>query len=270
MAASSEMDAPARVCRPEIVAAGLPQRGELILQRERNLYAAMVAQLSGQRSERSFEEAAESLTMEDLEQSFAARKPVTLFAAAWLAGRCRPDAPEDRRQLQALPAELIDALAAGRQGALERAYIEAAMSLALLGAPEQARRALAPIVATGAPPSSAGYLAAFYLAQLGDPSGYPAMVAALRDESEHTRLMAMRHLIGFQPYDGQRVGGQTVDLRAELVARLKDPSPYVRVEAPYYLAEAGVADLEQLLTRVAKVDRHKDVRAAARETLSRL
>jgi hypothetical protein len=51
---------------------------------------------------------------------------------------------------------------------------------------------------------------------LGDPSGYPAMLAALHSENEHTRLMAVRHLIGFKPCDGQTVKGKIVDIRAEL------------------------------------------------------
>ncbi len=142
------------------------------------------------------------------------------------------------------------------------------MSLALRGDPESAHRLLMPLVADGAD-SSDGYLAAFYLAQLGDPSGYPTMLAALRSESDHTRLMAVRHLIAFKPYDGQTIQGKTVDIRAELIQRLKDHAPYVRVEVPYYLAEAGIADLPALLEPVARRDRSRDVREAARDILER-
>ena len=62
---------------------------------------------------------------------------------------------------------------------------------------------------------------------------------ALRSDSEHTRLMAARHLIGFKPYDGQTVQGHVVDVRAELVATLKrrmvaagEPEPEIRPHAP--------------------------------------
>jgi HEAT repeat protein len=257
----------ARLCRPHIVAAGLPGRGEIILRREKNLYPVTVDRLMGRRSEWSFEDAAKALTMDMLEEVFAQRKPTTLLAAAWLAGRCQPDTPEDRAKLTALLHDLLDSLPAGNLDIMARSYIEAAMSLALRGEPEAARKALLPLVSDG---PSDSYLAAFYLAQMGDPSGYPAMLDALRSSNEHTRLMAVRHLIGFQPYDGQTIGDKTVDIRAELVQRLKDHDPYVRGEVPYYLEEAGVEDLKELLRPVAKDDKDKDVRQAARDVLERL
>lgn len=254
-------------CRPHIVAAGLPGRDDVILEREKNLYAPMVDRLMGQRSERSFEQAAASLTMQMLEEAFARRDAFALPAAAWLAGRCQPDAPEDQQRLTALLRDLVESLPGQDLDIMARAYIEAAMSLALRGEPEVARKALRLLVSDA---SSDSYLAAFYLAQLGDPSGYPAIRQALRSSNEHTRLMAVRHLIAFKPYDGQQVGGDIVDVRAELVQRLKDHDPYVRVEVPYYLAEAGVEDLTELLRPVARDDEDQDVRYAAREVLERL
>jgi HEAT repeat protein len=259
-----------RLCRPRIVAAGLPHRDEVILEREKNLYAPMVDRLMGRRSEWSFEDAAESLTMEMLEDAFAGRDGFALPAAAWLAGRCQPDRPEDQEKLTKLLHDLLDSLSVDRLGIMDRAYIEAAMSLALRGEPDTARKALSPLVGEHASSTSDSYLAAFYLAQLGDPSGYPVMREALRSSNEHTRLMAVRHLIGFKPYDSRTVGGKTVDIRAELVQRLKDHDPYVRVEVPYYLAEAGVEDLKELLRPVAKDDRDSNVREAARDVLERL
>lgn len=116
------------------------------------------------------------------------------------------------------------------------------MSLALRGDTDRARQALAALIAN-APDSSVSYLAAFYLAQLGDPSGFPAMKNALRSTNEHTRLMALR---------------------------LVDHDPYVRVEVPYYMAEACVEDLKDLLEPVAQNDRNKDVREAARSILERV
>ena len=47
----------------------------------------------------------------------------------------------------------------------------------------------------------------------------------------------------------------------------RDHDPYVRVEAPYYLAEAGAPDLEALLTPVAAADPDSEVRAAAQSAL---
>lgn len=259
-----------RRCRPRIVAAGLPQRGGIILEREKNLYPLMVDRLMGRRSEWSFEDAAESLTMEMLEDVFASREPRRLVAAAWLAGRCQPDAPEDQERLTALLHDLLDSSPVEDLDIMARSYIEAAMSLALRGEPEVARQALLPLVSDDGSGASDSYLAAFYLAQLGDPSGYPAMWKALHSSNEHTRLMAVRHLIGFKPYDGQTVKGTMVDVRGELINRLKDHDPYVRVEVPYYLAEAGVEGLKEILRPVAKDDKNKDVRQAAREVLEHL
>jgi HEAT repeat protein len=144
------------------------------------------------------------------------------------------------------------------------------MSLALRGDQDAARQALTPLVADSSSATSEAYLAAFYLAQLGDPSGYPAMVRALHSKSEHTRLMAARHLIAFKPYEGQTVGDRRVDVRAELAERLKDPSVYVRREIPYLLAEASVRDLKELLTPVAADDAEADVRQAAADVVGSL
>jgi hypothetical protein len=144
------------------------------------------------------------------------------------------------------------------------------MSLALRGDRDTAHRALIPLVTDYAHTIMRSYLAAFYLAQLGDPSGYPAMLAALHGKDEHTRLMAVRHLIGFKPYDGQTVGDQTIDIRTELIQRLRDRRAYVRVEVPFLLAEAEVEGLRELLRPVARRDLKKRVRRAARDVLEHL
>jgi hypothetical protein len=52
-----------------------------------------------------------------------------------------------------------------------------------------------------------------------------------------------------------------------LVERLKDGHPYVRVEVPHSLAEAGVEGLRELLLPVAEDDTDADVRPAARDIL---
>ena len=98
--------------------------------------------------------------------------------------------------------------------------MEAAFSLALRGERDPADAALSPHSRCRAPARAMGYLAAYYLAQMGDPAGYPALLAALRSPTAHTRLMAMRHLIAFAPYAGRQVGDAVVDLHTALVARL--------------------------------------------------
>jgi len=145
------------------------------------------------------------------------------------------------------------------------------MSVALRGDPEAARRALTPLVTEYASTMSESHLAAYYLAQLGDPVGWPTMLECLNNKNnEHVRLMATRRLIAFLPYDGQTVQGKVVDVRGELVQRLKDRESYVRVEVPGLLAEAGVEGLEELLRSTAKRGKKRDVRRAAREVLAQL
>ena len=268
MPSSSETNEPSRLCHIHIVAAGLPHRGEIILERERNLFSMMADRLMG-RGKRHSEEGVRSVPMQALENAFSERKARTLPSAAFVAGRCQPCAPEDQERLTAVIRDLLDSLPAETPGIMSRAYIEASMSLALRGDTDRARQALAALIAN-APDSSVSYLAAFYLAQLGDPSGFPAMKNALRSTNEHTRLMALRHLIAFEPYDSQTIQDNAVNIRAELTQRLVDHDPYVRVEVPYYMAEACVEDLKDLLEPVAQNDRNKDVREAARSILERV
>ncbi len=224
----------------------------------------------GRREERGFEEAAPSLTMKMLEDAFAKREATVMPAAAFLAGRCQPEAPELQGKLTALLDKFLKSLPVDNLDIMAASYIEAAMSLALRGEPDEARIALIPLITNYASSTTRSYLAAFYLAQLGDPSGYAVMLEALRDPNEHTRLMAVRHLIGFKPYDGRTVQGKVVDIRVELVQSLKDQLSYVRVEVPNLLAEAGVDGLEEILLPVANNDTDPDVRQASRDIIEAL
>ena len=256
-------------CRPHIVTASLPYREEVILQRERNLYPLMVHRLMGmgRREKGGSEDVTESLTIKMIEDAFAIREATVLPAATFLAGRCQPDAPEFQERLTALLRDLLDSLPVDDLDIMDAAYIEAAISLALRGEPDKARQALIPLVTDYAPTTIRSYLAAFYLAQLGDPSGYSALLATLGSSNEHYRLMATRHLIGFKPYNGQTIQGKVVDIKTELVKRLKDSDTYVRREVPHLLAEAEIEGLRELLLPVAKDDIDPDVRQAARAVL---
>ena len=264
------MSAHDRFCHPHIVAAGLPHRGAAILQRERGMYPAMVARLMG-RGKGIHRDVVESLTMELLEGAFANREGTILPAAAWLPGRCQPDAQEDRAKLTGLVRALVDSLPVENLDIMAQPYIHAAMSVALRGDAKAARRALTLLVTEYASTMSESHLAAYYMAQLGDPVGWPAMLECLNNKNnEHIRLMATRRLIAFVPYDGQAVQGKVVDVRGELVKRLKDKESYVREEVPGLLAEAGVEDLRDILRRTAKRGKKRDVRRAAREVLAQI
>lgn len=265
----SGMDERRGLCRPHIVDAGFPNRGQIILRREEYLYPQAVGNLAGF-GKGSPDDVSGGLTIEMLEDAFIDRDPLMLPEAAFLAGRCQPDEPESQERLTELLHELLDSLPVDNLDIMDEAYIEAAMSLALRGEAEAAQQALIPLVTDYAASTMRSYLAAFYLAQLGDPSGYPSMLMALYSASEHTRLMAVRHLIAFKPFDKQTVQGKVVDIRSELVQRLKDSHSYVRQEVPYLLAEANVEDLAELLLPVAETDSDMNVRQAARNVLESL
>ncbi|MBN1937892.1 MAG: HEAT repeat domain-containing protein [Anaerolineae bacterium] len=257
-------------CRMRITSAGFPHRSSLILRREKNMYPLMVNQLMG-RGKGIFEDETGNLTVEMLERVFYSKDALLLPAAAFLAGRCQPDTPEVQGHLTALLHGLLNSLPADALDVMTPAYIEAAMSLALCGEPETARQALLPLVNVDVPDDMESYLAAFYLAQLGDPSGWPAMLRCLHNQSdEHTRLMASRHLPAFKPYDGMSIHGQIVDVRAELVQRLHDSHAYVRVEIPSLLAAVDVQGLSELLISVVEQDDDPGVRQAARDMLEYL
>jgi len=218
-----------------------------------------------------YKRAAESLTMEMLEDAFASREATIVPSAAFLAGRCQPDAQEDRDKLTALVRDVVDSLPVENLDIMAQSYIQAAMSVALRGDAEAAHEALVPLVTEYADTMPESHLAAFYLAQLGDPVGWTAMLACLHNKhNEHVRLMATRSLIAFVPYEGQTVEGKVVDVRGELAQRLEDKKSYVRIEVPDLLAEAGVEGLKKLLRSAAKRDKKKNVRRAARKVLDRL
>jgi hypothetical protein len=261
---TAEEDIP---CEPRISDAGFPHRTVAILERERNLYPLMAALLTGGGKDEPAEPS--TVTTRMIERAFTTRDGGALRAAAYFAGRCRPAGAANTGRLTLLLRSFIASLQPTDLGPWEVEYIESAMSLALRGDAEAGLSALAVALPVDHQGTGFAYLAAFYLAQLGDPSRYPVILRSLRSDNEHTRLMAVRHLVAFQPYDGQDVGGTVVDIRTELVARLSDHDPYVRVEVPYYLAEAGISGLKELLEPVAAHDPDPGVRTAAAEVLRR-
>jgi hypothetical protein len=206
--------------------AARPLRGEALLARERMGVDLLAAALLGARA-RHVEPA-------DLTKALASAHAPRRYLGAFLAGRCHVQDAEAERQL----ARCLEQ--AATWSPQPDVAIEAAMSLVLRGKVARGREALDALLAS---PRYLGdqYKAAFYLAQLGDPSGYGALLATLRGPLAHYRLMAMRHLIAFQPYDGQLVGGRRIDVEAVLAERLTDPEPLVRAEAMPCLIELRAA-----------------------------
>ncbi len=143
------------------------------------------------------------------------------------------------------------------------------MSVVLRGEVERGHRRLLQAAANPDPFADA-YKASFFLAQLGDISAWSALVEQLSSKIGHFRLMALRHLAGFLPYEGRASGDGTIDVRVRLLAALKDPDPLVRQEVPFYLEEADVPNLRAALGPVASGDADPSVRTAAKMVLDRL
>ena len=241
-------------CRPLIVSGEQAGRTEVILARERRAWPEKARQIG-------------TLEPDDAEGSVKLLSAVAstdvevAAAAAWLCGRCvGPDVKSTRVALETLaqnlsPGDDFDALA----------YLEATMSLALLGPPRKPQKQLATFAHDV--PSGYVYLAAYYLAQLGDSAAWPEIVAVSRGANEHRRIMAARHLVAFLPFEGQMVGGLRIDVMEALAAGFDDDSMFVRREAPALLAEADARRARPLIEQAASSD-DETLREAAEDVLA--
>lgn len=254
---------------PRLDAAGMSQRGPIVLRREEGLFPRMASSLTVDDLLTFGDPAEESGGVDSdlLEKAFGAQ--VTVGPAAFVAGRVT--GPDDI--VARLMSALRSVVAAGDPHHLRSdglGYVEASMALALRGNHDDGHRALLPVVDAEAEVAMGQWLAAYYLAQMGDASGYPALTRLLQSNDDFTRLMGARHLVGFLPYDGQVVATETVDVAGRLAELLDDEDPLVSVEIPGLLAEAGVEGLGPVLERAAKKARHKDTRRAAKSVLESL
>lgn len=225
--------------KPDITQAGLPHREDYILAREKNLFPQMVGALTRSRHEWNFEQAAASLTLPALEAGFASPETIPRIGAAFLAGRVLSPDPPAQARLPELLNKLIKSIKRDDYDVDGQPFVEAAFSLALLGDHATGEKLLKKFLKANEAFSPL-YLAAYYLAQLGDPSGYPALLKCLHSHDEHTRMMASRYLLGFKPYDGQEVAGKVINLKEEYRKLLKDPGTYVKKDIPNLMKEAGL------------------------------
>jgi hypothetical protein len=247
------------LCTMNLVSAGLPHRTALLLERERQAFSATIASLFALGKG---EITLPPLTSEVLDKALASKEPGRAYTAAFLIGRCRtPDTGVDSALTRRLE-EILD------ETPEPDVAIETAMSLALRGRFEHGRTALRALL-NSLHPLGDQYKAAFYLAQMGDPSGYGALVKTLHSEIPHYRLMALRHAIAFAPYEGQQINDAEIDVRKLLIERLVDPDELVRSEVPFYLEELAISDIRTLLQPVEQQDPSPSVRTAARIVLDR-
>jgi len=247
-------------CDRRIERLELPGRTELILARERKGFNSMLEVL--RETGKGGRQTTPRLAVAELEAGLRSSEQSVQYAAAFLAGRCRA-VEADARITEQLGALVDD------PGTPADVAVEAAMSLVLRGERERGRQRLLRAAADPDPFADA-YKAAFFLAQLGDTSGWPAMAETLASDIPHFRLMGLRHVAGFLPYEGQQGGGAKIAVHARLLAGLRDPDPLVRQEVPFYLEEAATPGLRAALSPVAAGDADASVRTAAEMVLRRL
>jgi HEAT repeat protein len=209
------------------------------------------------------------LTAEVITQALISKEPMKPYIAAYLIGRVRSDdSATDQSLTQSLQTLLTQSEDGAKPATANDVFIEAAMSLALRGNIERAHKALLNLLHSKTPLGDQ-YKAAFYLAELGDSSGYPALLSTLQSDIPHYRLMALRHALAFVQYDGQTVSGQIINVLQLLTDRLHDPDPMVRSEVPFYLEELHPPNLRELLQPIRQNDPSPEVRAAASIVLDR-
>ena len=264
-----------RPCRRHIPDLGSVGRGPLVLAHEEGLFRAYATLLTGGEADSEADDEPDSeapLTMQALEDAFGDHDDVVAFnAACFLAGRCEPDEAADSARLTSLVADVVSSGDPSRLRSDAVAYVEAAMSMVLRGESDAGRTALSAVGSGNGADSMADWLAAGYLAELGDPSGYGLVVRLLENSDPLTRLQAARHIALFLPFDGKTVGGEVVDVLARLADRLDDdPGGLVSVEIPSLLVEISGDRVRELLTRAAKEARHEDTRRAAARALEQL
>jgi len=159
-------------------------------------------------------------------------------------------------------------------GAPSPTAVEAAATLAELGAPAQRTRALEALRGALRDPAwpEVQVTAAAYLGRAADAAAVPALRAALRSATEAIRLQAVISISALAGFDGRSFEGRAFTRLAELDAVLADPasSPLVRREAVYQVARLPAsAERTALLARVAEHDGDAQVRRAATLRLGR-
>jgi HEAT repeat protein len=95
-------------------------------------------------------------------------------------------------------------------------------------------------------------LAAGYLAQRGDPSGFAVVRQGLSNEFRTTRMLACKQLYFFLRYQGQLTpGGDSVDAAGLFELALKDEEPAIRGQALGQLQRSSLPEARSILDRHA-------------------
>ncbi|GAC1369464.1 MAG: hypothetical protein NVSMB32_14270 [Actinomycetota bacterium] len=169
-------------------------------------------------------------TQADLIAALAAQTGVLLHAAAHASGSCH------------IPAA-VPLLRAVAMGSDDQAAVEAAYALVRLGH-NDGRDGLHAALQRPLGAYLSPVLAAGYLAQLGDPSGFAVVREGLASEFLATRMLACKQLLSFMPFHGHiEEAGEPLDVLGLFRRALHDPEPSVQGQALAQLRSVGPSAL---------------------------
>lgn len=245
-------------CEVVVEVAGLPLRGEAMLEKDRGAVSWAAHFLAGT-SDRGEVRTTPPFTVGALRAATTSDETLRRRAAAVLLGRCRVD---DKTVMHSLSELVTQRLEVESDPTVK---VELAMSRALLGDTRGGALGLLETLAKGKPEQRASCAAASYLAQHGKTSGWPALVAAFdASQPPQVRVDAVMATTAFGPLQGHKTPeDQEVDVRGLLVGALKDQELGVRQAAIAALVEIQHPDAIALLVSVESNDPSNGVRAVA-------
>ncbi len=240
--------------------AGLPYRTPKIINREKKSIYSLLNSLS--LSDRDNSEIPE-LSFDSLINVLQSEEDWRAYNAAFILGRISFNNDSLNHELLTHLKNIIST------EIRSDVKIECAMSLVLKGKKDKGKKVLLNMV------NEEGYLenqykASFYLAQMGDLTGVEKFYKTLNSEIPHYRLMAMRHYIVFEPFNGFIINDTKVDVNKTLLKFLKDSDEMIRSEVPFYLEELGIKDLVKILETIVENDTSTLVKDAARMVIEKV
>jgi len=145
----------------------------------------------------------------------------------------------------------VPALRETLEGTDDLTAVEAAYALVRLG-DEQGKAALVAAVGRPVELELAPLFAAGYLAQLGDPRGFPVVVRALDGDAPAARMVACKQLHFFIPFHGWRQSnGDIVDVAGAFERALAHSDSALHWQALFQLRETSDPAFIELVRRYA-------------------
>ncbi len=156
------------------------------------------------------------------------------------------------------------------EGSDDQAAVEAAYALGRLG-DAAARQTLVEAVSRPADAYLSALVAAGYLAQLGDPIGFPKVEEGLGSGLSAIRMLACKQLYFFMPFDGANLpSGGPIDAAGAYQRALQDPDPDIQWQALAELRLLRSPATKSLLDAYVERAQDEGLRRVARETLESL